>query len=304
MSEMKRYIDVVRLGHRTTIGVLSEGDDIVIQEKIDGANASFKRNGNAIEVLAFSRNTQLGEGNNLGGFYNWVQENIDPRKLLNGAIYFGEWTNPHKIKYSPEHTKQFFLFDIYNEFLQEYVNFSMVKDEARRLNLNLVPLFYEGKYQSFEHLESYIGKTVLGGKLSDTETGEGIVVKNVNYKDNFGSQCFVKLVTDNFREVQKQKAAKDPNFQSVEMNFVNECLTKARVEKLLYKLVDEQVLDEQFGIEDMGVILKHMGNRVYDDIMKEESDSLETFEEKDIRKCIGKKLPVIIKNILNEKQVA
>lgn len=294
MSGMKKYMDIVRLGHRSTIGVLNEGDDIVIQEKLDGANASFKID-NGI-VVAFSRNTQLSPENNLRGFYEWTQT-LDPTKLLSGVIYFGEWLVKHKLSYGDNEHK-FYLYDIYNEHLQEYVNFSMVKDESHRLNINLIPLFYEGKYQSFEHLQSFIGKSILGAE------GEGIVVKNVNYINRFGSQCFVKLVSDDFREVQKQKAPKDPNFQSVEMTFVNECMTKARVEKLLHKLVDEGVLEEGFGVEDMGLILKHLGGRVFEDIMKEESDSLDTYEEKDIRKCIGKKLPLVVKQILNESEAA
>jgi hypothetical protein len=294
MSEMKKYLDIVRLGHKSTVGVLNEGDYIVIQEKLDGANASFKRNGDIIE--AFSRNTKLDTEYNLRGFYEWTQQ-LDVSKLLEGVVYYGEWLVKHKLDYG-SNMNQFYLFDIYNDFTFEYVNFSMVKDESVRLSLNLIPLFYEGKYRSFEHLQSFVGKSILG-----TE-GEGIVVKNINYKDRYDKQCFVKLVSDAFREVQSQKAPKDPNFQSVEMTFVNECMTKARVEKLLYKLVDENILEESFGIEDMGVILKHLGTRTYDDIMKEESDSLEKFEEKDIRKCIGKKLPVIIKSILNEKEAA
>ena len=39
--EQKKYQDITRLGHKSTIGVLGEGDNIVIQEKLDGANASF-----------------------------------------------------------------------------------------------------------------------------------------------------------------------------------------------------------------------------------------------------------------------
>lgn len=66
MSEMKKYLDIVRLGHKATVGVLNEGDQIVIQEKLDGANASFKREGDTI--VAFSRNTQLSPENNLRGF--------------------------------------------------------------------------------------------------------------------------------------------------------------------------------------------------------------------------------------------
>lgn len=72
------------------------------------------------------------------------------------------------------------------------------------------------------------------------------------------------------------------------MIFVNECLTLARVEKLLYKLVDETLLEEQFGIEDMGLILKHLGARSYEDMMKEESDSLENYEEKKLKNVLVK----------------
>ncbi|MGM1044758.1 MAG: RNA ligase family protein [Bacillota bacterium] len=241
MSEMKKYMDVVRLGHKTTVGVLNEGDSIVIQEKLDGANDSFKRVGE--QILAFSRNTQLSQENNLRGFYEWTQT-LDASKLLEGVIYFGEWLVKHRLDYG-DNMNKFYLFDIYNEHPQEYVNFSMVRDEANRLYLNLIPVFYEGDYKSFEHLESFIGKTVLG-----VNAGEGIVVKTVDYQDRYGNQLFVKLVSDSFREVQKQKAPKDPNFKSEEQAAVESVLTKARVEKLIYKLVDENVLDEQFGIEN------------------------------------------------------
>jgi hypothetical protein len=294
MSEQKKYMDVVRLGHRSTIGVLNEGDQIVIQEKLDGANASFKRDGN--RILAFSRNTQLDEHETLRGFYQWTQT-LNPLELLEGVIYYGEWLVKHKLNYG-SNMQQFYLFDIYNEFLGEYVDFLMVKGEASRLNINLIPVFYEGQYQSFEHLMSFVGQSQLGN------VGEGVVVKNVNYKDRFGHQKFVKLVSEGFAEVQKQKLPKDPNApQPPESKFVNECLTKARVEKLLYKLVDEGTLDEQFSIEDMGTILKNLGGRVFEDMMKEESDSLpQEYDEKLIRKAIGGKLAQIVKCIISERE--
>lgn len=295
MSEMKKYMDVVRLGHKSTAGVLSDEDNIVIQEKLDGANASFKREGDSI--IAFSRNTQLSTENNLRGFYEWTQT-LDVNKLLEGVIYFGEWLVKHKIDYG-SNANQFYMFDIYNEYTHEYVNFSMVRDEAMRLHLKIVPVFYEGKYISFEHLESFIGKTVLG-----VDGGEGIVVKNVDYQDQYGKQLFVKLVSDSFREVQKQKAPKDPNFKSAEQSAVESVLTKARVEKMIYKLIDEDILDEHFGIEDMGTILKQLGSRVYEDIAKEEYDVIKNYEEKDIRRVIGKTLPQSVKQIIKEKEAA
>ena len=296
--EQKKYTDVTRLGHKTTLDVLKEGDQIVIQEKIDGANASFKvENG---EIFAFSRNTQLSEDNTLGGFYEFAKS-LDADKLLAGVIYFGEWTNPHKVRY-PEFEKEFFLYDIYNTHIDKYVSFSMVKDESRRLGLNLVPVFYEGEYQSFEHLQSFVGKTHIGGKLGDIETGEGIVVKNVSYIDRFGNQKFVKLVTDAFREIQKQKAPKDPKRElTQEQQFVDMTVTNARVEKMLYKFVDEGILDEHFGIEDMGKILKHMSPRILEDILKEESDSLPSeHDQKELSKAVSRTVVNIVKPLVNK----
>lgn len=60
---MKKYMDVVRHGKTFTHSTLEGNPKIVIQEKLDGANASFKRDGN--EIICFSRNTQLDEHNTL-----------------------------------------------------------------------------------------------------------------------------------------------------------------------------------------------------------------------------------------------
>lgn len=299
----KKFTDVVRMGHKTTQGVFHIDDPITITEKIDGANASFKREGD--KVLAFSRNNHLDESSDLGGFYQWVQANIDPTKLLEGVIMFGEWLNPHKVKYAPEHTKTFILFAIFNEFTQEYVSFSMVKDEARRLNLKLVPVFYEGVYQSYEHLQSFVGKTELGGTLGGETTGEGIVVVNYDYKDRYGDQVFTKMVVDKFAEVQHQKSPRDPNTpETIEALWVKDNMTKARIEKLLLKLVDEGIIEEEFGIEDMGTILKNINRRLIDDMIKEEVDYLpEGYELKEIGRAVAGKSPNIIKEIIKERQM-
>lgn len=39
--EQKKYHSIIRYGHKSTQDVLNKGDKIIIQEKIDGANASF-----------------------------------------------------------------------------------------------------------------------------------------------------------------------------------------------------------------------------------------------------------------------
>lgn len=298
MTNMKHYTDVVRLGHKTTVGVLQEGDHITIQEKLDGANASFRLSEDGKTVLAFSRNTPLDEHTTLRGFYNWVQENVHPEDVLEGYIYFGEWLVKHKIDYG-EAMNKFYLYDLYDVDEHKYEPFERVKEEASEMGLNLIPVFYEGPYVSFEHLQTFVGKSVFA------EQGEGIVVKNPAYTDKYGNQMFVKLVTPAFAEVQKQKLPKDPSKISPEMAFVKTFVTQGRVEKFLHKFVDEGILDENFGIEDMGTILRNLNPRIHEDLLKEEADSLpEGYDEKSLTKSINSVSAVIAKEIIANRKVA
>lgn len=297
MSEIKKYTDIIRLGHKNSTGVLNEGDYITITEKIDGANASFILNENG-EVDCFSRNTPITKENTLRGYYGWINSNIKSEMLNPKFRYFGEWLVSHKIQYKAEYYQNFYLFNVYDEEKEEYLSDDIMRSEAERLGLKTVPLLYEGKYISFEHLMSFVGKSDMA-----VNYGEGVVIKNINYRNRYGHQTFVKLVHEEFIEIQKQKAPKDPNRPlTPEQEFVNMCVTYARVDKMLHKLVDEGILNVNFGIEDMSIILKNLGSRIYDDIIKEESDSLpENYEVQSLRKAIGGTLPKIVKDILNTK---
>jgi hypothetical protein len=297
MSEIKKYTDIIRLGHTSTEGVLKVGDYITISEKLDGSNASFILNSEN-KIDCFSRKIKLSENETLRGYYQWVKNNIKPELLNPKYRYFGEFLVSHKIQYKPEYYNQFYLFNVYDEELEEYLSDEIMRSEAAKLGIKTVPLFYEGEYISFDHLMSFVGRSDMA-----VDRGEGIVVKNVQYKNKYGNQLFVKLVTQEFTEIQKQKAPKDPNKPlTVEQEFVNTCLTKARVEKELYKLVDEGILELNFGIEEMGIILRNLGGRIYEDILKEESEYVpQNYEVQLLRKAIGSKLPNIVKEILSLK---
>jgi ATP-dependent RNA circularization protein (DNA/RNA ligase family) len=285
---MRKYMDVIRHGKTGTNYTFEGNPQIVVQEKLDGSNSSFKREGDSI--LCFSRNTQLNEHNTLRGFYNWVQENLKAEDLVEGAVYYGEWLVPHTLRYG-DNANKFYLFDIYDEETDRFVNFDLVKYQAEILGLNLVPLFYEGEYQSLEHIQSFVGKSKLG------EVGEGVVVKNVNYTDKHGKQLFTKFVSDQFSEVAKVKQHKVNTQNDALQEFVNSTVTKARVSKIVHKLVDEGLLNEDYAIEDMGAILKNTGVRVFEDVIKEELDEL----LKLLKGKIGKKLPSIVKEVLADE---
>lgn len=303
MKEIKKYTDVTRYGKSNTNGVIQEGDYITITEKIDGANASFRIDeNNPMGISCYSRNQLLSEEQRLNGFYDWVIENIVPikDKLNPNYIYYGEWLIPHKVIYKPECYKNFYMFSVWDTSLEleQYLSDEVVKSEAIKLGLKTPEYFYEGRYISFEHLMSFVGKSNM---TLEPNTGEGVVVKNVNYFDKFNKQMFVKLVSEKFAEVQKQKLPKNPNVNSQVISLVKSVLTKPRVEKLMFKLVDEGLLKEDYTIEDMGLILRALGNKVYNDIMKEEFDLFIEYEEHEIKRTVGKNLPNIIKEVLKEQ---
>ena len=281
---MKKYHSLIN-GNKKRFAdqVLKPGATIVIEEKIDGANASFKlENG---ELLAFSRNTQLDAENNLRGFYQWVQENIDKDLLREGVTYYGEWTAPHKMNYGENHHK-FYLFDVLNDeglFGERF----MVEHLATRLGIEVAPLFYQGEYVSQEQINSLIGKSQLG------EVGEGVVVKADGFVHE-DDRVVLKFVSDYFKE-SKFVAKKNPTNSGCALtDFVDATLTEARVSKMLHKLVDEGKLKEDYSIQDMGLILKNLGGSLFEDIIKEEMDELLGL----LKKRVGRKVPVAVKNVL------
>lgn len=300
--EQRKYTSIVRMGHRDTVGVVKEGDYITVYEKLDGANASFTLDTEEpAEVVAYSRNTRLSADNTLRGFYNFARS-IEPAALIPDVIYYGEWLVKHKVDYGDK-AGTFYLFDIYDVVEDSYAPTDFVLAEAARLGLAIAPILYAGPYVSYEHLQSFVGRSALA---VSADAGEGIVVKNVSYRDQYGKQTFMKLVSDGFREMQPQKAPRDPNApETAETAFVKTYLTEARVDKLLRKLVDEAIIPETFGLEDMGVILRELGGRVYDDLLKEESAELpEGYDEKGVRKAIGKVLPGFVREIINGEVAA
>lgn len=286
---MKKYAKIVRHGGRGTHLTIEGSPEIVVWEKLDGANSSF-----AVidgELRCFSRNNELDEKNNLRGFYQWVNSNVNPNKLMENVIYFGEWLVPHTIKYPEEAYQNFYLFDLYDIILELYIGYEYIEAQATKLNLKLTPVFYKGKFKSLDHINSFVGKSKIG------DVGEGVVVKNYSFTNRSGEQTFTKIVSDAFAEKAQTRKQRTPQHRNELDDFVNTYLTKARVEKMLHKLVDEGIVEENFGLEDMGIILRNSGGRIVNDILEEELDSL----LKLVKGKIGRKYPSVVKEVIAEK---
>ena len=141
------------------------GDYIVIQEKIDGANAAIRYDTETDTIVAQSRKNILGIGNNLRGFYEWSQtldKEIVKSVLGDNLILFMEWLVPHTLPYPEERYNHAYCYDVYNTNTEKYLPQSTVQAIVSKLNLTYVPTFYEGEFISWEHCMSFVGKTDLG----------------------------------------------------------------------------------------------------------------------------------------------
>jgi len=185
----------------------------------------------------------------------------------------------HTVKYPDEKYNQFYVYDAYNTKSEEYLPQCMVEAIADVLNLNYIPVFYRGEFQSWEHCYSFVGKTEMGG-----EYGEGIVVKNQTKLNDKNSHTpyYLKIVGEKFQEVHKDhKKVIDP--EKLKANEENKLLcetivTEARVVKILHKLIDEGILPENWGASEMPIVAKNLCKRVFEDCLKEEPETTAKIE--------------------------
>lgn len=274
----KKFMDIQRIKENYAEG-FHKGDYIVIQEKIDGANAAIRYDSETDSIVAQSRKNILDLSNNLRGFWEWSQtldKELVKSVLGDNLVLFGEWLVPHSVKYPEERYNHAYFYDVYDTSTETYFPQDKVEEIIDKLGLTYVPVFYKGEFISWEECMKYVGQTHLGG-----EYGEGIVVKNQTRLNdpNTRSPFYLKIVGEKFSETKGQKHVKvvDPDkLKSMEENkaLAETIVTPARVEKLLNKFVDEGILPEDWGNTEMPIIAKNLTKAIYDDCVKEEPETV------------------------------
>lgn len=278
---MKKYVDIERLKEKFATA-FTAGEHITITEKIDGANASIAV-GEDGKLIAFSRRNQLTPESTLQGFYEFVQtldSSIISCVLGTRYIFFGEWLVKHSIKYPENKMKQFYVFDVWDTEIEQYLPWEQTKQMAEFCGLNLVPLFYDGPFTTWDEVTKFVGKTEMGGE----PTGEGIVIKSQDRLDNkfSGTPAYVKIVAKEFAEVHQSKAHEvDPEKLAAREAAVAKAetiVTKRRVEKTIQKFIEDGIIPENWDEKNLGAIAKVLPKAVYADCIKEEQETVLSIE--------------------------
>lgn len=274
---MKHYIDIQRLTTKFIDG-FRVGDYITVTEKIDGANFSIKYDSETDIIKAFSRKKELSFENNLRGAWEWSQgldKNLVKRVLGNNLILFAEWLVPHTVPYPKERYGKPYFFDLYDTSEEIWCSHDEALRVVNALGLEFVPIFYVGQFTNWDDIRSYVGRTDLGG-----EYGEGIVVKNQTRLNDPNERLpfYTKIVGERFAETAERKVKQVTPEQAAHEAELNELtatiVTRARVEKMVNKFVDEGLIPEDWDSSNMGDIARNMGRRIYEDCLKEEPETV------------------------------
>jgi hypothetical protein len=316
VSEFNEYTSIIRLGHNDSLNYLEtlESKRLAIQVsiKLDGANAQFYSHNNKVYIA--SRRIPLNENENLNGFYQYVLDKVDPKRLPEGIKIFAEWLIPRTVQYPLDMYRHFYIFDMFDVENEKYINpqstlyKETIKYLVEEVGMKESFVIYDGPFKGIEHLEDLLSKySRVGAKYTrrpevfDEIFHEGIVLKSYEYTTGFGKQLFVKLVSERFKEIKKERVRKVKGLDtSIELQIAEFAVTKARVEKMLHKFVDEGILEENFNLQSMKIIAASLPKRIYEDILKEELHTiLDEFGEFD-EVVLSKKITKITLDITKE----
>ena len=290
---MKKYLDIERCKQKYA-ETFNVGEDIVIQEKIDGSNASIRYDEESDTLKAFSRRLELNADNTLNGFWDYVQTlNLDTFKEILGSRYivFGEWMGAkHAIKYPENVYGKFWMFDVWDAQTEQYLPYEETRSFYDKLiacgneenKFNFVPVFYIGKFESWEKTSELVGRTEVGAE----PTGEGIVIKRQNCLDSKSSRLpfYVKIVSEQFSEVHKSKKQKAIDPEAIAKKEANLALaativTPQRVQKMIYKFIEDGLLPQDWDEHNLKDISKILPNAIYKDCVKEENETVQQVED-------------------------
>lgn len=316
---MIKYPKIKRIGHRSTEGVLNDGTELLITEKLDGNNFRWTFDEEYSKLVFGSRNVEFrkeggepmfpehsGFGSQFRDAAEYVIDALSPMELnedvriivgaieyyLKDIIFFGENMVKHTLDYPFGKMPQWLCFDIYHAEDERWIQNHEVEEICRAIGLAKVPTVSVKKpvAEFKEMFDAENPDSVIPDKSNFREgKPEGVVIKN---RDN-GLRA--KILTEEFKE--RHRSGKDKASHGEEhlpgdntIEFVNMYATDARIRKHIKKLT----VDEDKELEM--ALMEELPMRVVEDIFEEEYEEivrinktvdLKTFRSKVAKKCVS-----------------
>jgi len=288
--EIKSYPKVVRYDHFLMKDLLK--GKIIVEEKIDGSQFSFKKSGDEIIFKSRGAIVPAYGGDKLFrkaiDYILTIKDKLNENWTYRGEVLSNNKHNVLQYQRTPKHN--FIGFDIE---LEDRTFLSPIdkKMEFERLDFETVPLYFEGEVNSIDELRKFLdGESILGGQI------EGIVIKNYNIVTQANDIAMGKLVRDEFIEVHKTEWASG---EKEVVNIIAEQFrTEARWEKAVQHLRELGLLT--FTPKDIPLLLQEVSRDVYNEENETIKDLLFKYFWGKIHKGITKGIPEWYKEYLNK----
>lgn len=274
--EFKKYQHLERFG-TTEVQNIELGKTYIFP-KIDGTNASVWLNEKG-EIQAGSRKRHLTLDFDNAGFYTWVKDQSNILEYLKENPthrLYGEWLVPHSLKtYRENAWRKFYVFDVSidkedSEILHDgddsnkYLHYDEYSIKLEEKGIDYIVPICTITNASYEQLVNQLMKNVF--LIEDGKgVGEGIVIKNYDFKNKYNRQVWAKIVTSEFKEKHSKVhgATELKGKKMVEEQIADEFVTKALCEKVYAKIENEAGFTSKR--------IPQLLNSVYYDVVKEDT---------------------------------
>lgn len=238
--EFRPYMHIERYGNDEVQGV--ELGECYIFPKIDGTNGSVWVDGSE-DICCGSRKRHLSLTQDNAGFMDYV---LDQDNLMNLVLdnqnwtVYGEWLVPHSLKtYRESAWRKFYIFDVWDWDNNCYLHYDAYQPILEEYKVDYIPSLCIFKSATYDNLLVEIKNNTFlidEGKGS----GEGIVIKNYNYKNKFGRTIWAKLITNEFKEKHaRMQPTEKLGKQMVEEEICNKYVSQHLIDKIYSKIVNE-----------------------------------------------------------------
>ena len=264
----KSYQHIEKLGTSETDGILK--GEVHLSYKIDGSNGCiFLKDDKTLGFGSRKRILSL-ENDNLGFMASFVTNEALYNKFLKvllehpSYIIYGEWLVPVTIKrYDSCAWRNFYIFDVLDMDSNKYLSFKTYKKIFDDLDILYIPEIAVLNDPSEDDIKAYLDKT--GNFLITSGLGEGIVIKNYDYKNKFGRRTWAKILTEDFKKNKKEFRDKKHIAKvvgDIEFQIINTFLTSDHVSKEKHKI------EESYGGWSSKNI-QELLNRVFDEFLRD-----------------------------------
>lgn len=297
--EFPKYPKIKLLGSPENREIfMHDDDDIVVEEKMDGANTRiYIYDG---RIIFGSRNVQMtsDEGEptfikqNFRKSYVYAINKLNWRKDLhkyNGLILFGETMVKHTLDYDWERVPPILFFDVLDTNTGKFLNYEEKMRVFKELDLPTVPVVMVEKAKKLREMQ-IDDKFVPKSQYRDGYA-EGVVFKN------YARGIFAKYVRSEFREKNKEVFGYNKKYANTdEEKVIAMYCTNARIEKAIMKLIDEQ------GLQLDMKMMKYLPRMVWEDIVEEEGkeilNSNFVLDLRKVRKMVAKRCLAVLKQMI------